>query len=104
MGLYDKGTKKHVSVKSDMPTGDHYAIMEFSSINIPGDERSRTNPGHGYPAYTDHFIRYIAFTDKAEWEREVQERTNSKYGSNDFVATFVKQAKVSTTVSVAVDI
>lgn len=104
MNTSAKSTKKWVSRKSDMPTGDHYAIMEFDSITIPGDERSRTNPGHGYPESTEHFVRYIAFTDKTEWEQEIQNRTNAKYGRNDFVAAFVKQATISTTVNVAVNL
>lgn len=29
-----------------------YAIIYESSVFIPGDERSRTNPGHGYPEST----------------------------------------------------
>lgn len=26
-----------------------YLLIESKTIYIPGDERSRTNPGHGYP-------------------------------------------------------
>jgi hypothetical protein len=29
-----------------------YLILEPKSVTIPGDERSRTNPGHGYPEHT----------------------------------------------------
>lgn len=34
-------------------TGGWYIFLfETSTVNVPGDERSRTNPGHGYPAHT----------------------------------------------------
>lgn len=47
---------------SDIPKGEHWAIIRSSSVYIPGDERSRTNPGHGYPAETENFISYEVFT------------------------------------------
>lgn len=49
----------YINQKSDMPQGEHYAIVEFSSIHVPGDERSRTNPGHGYSAHTESVVKYI---------------------------------------------
>jgi len=53
---------------SEIPQGEHWAILEDSSIHIPGDERSRTNPGHGYPESTEHYVSYTAYTVKAEFE------------------------------------
>jgi hypothetical protein len=29
-----------------------YAVHYNESYTVPGDERSRTNPGHGYPEHT----------------------------------------------------
>jgi hypothetical protein len=60
---------------SDIPTAPHWAIIETTSVHIPGDERSRTNPGHGYPASTETFITYRAFTSQAEWEHEAERLT-----------------------------
>lgn len=65
-----------VNRKSDVPVGKHYAILVYksSSVFIPGDERSRTNPGHGYPeryeSY-DSFEHYVT-DDKSEWESFVK--------------------------------
>jgi hypothetical protein len=56
---------------NEMPKGEHWAIIEGTSVYIPGDERSRTNPGHGYPASTENYITYQAFTDKKEFETEL---------------------------------
>lgn len=67
---------KRVSRKSDVPVGHHYAVLVYksSSVFIPGDERSRTNPGHGYPeryeSY-DSFEHYVT-DDKVEWESYVK--------------------------------
>ena len=61
----------HVTDISKIPNGEHWAILENNSIHIPGDERSRTNPGHGYPESTEHVISYTAYTDKTEFETEL---------------------------------
>lgn len=75
--------------KSDIPNGPHYAIMIIRkvSVSIPGDLRSQTHPGHGYPASTEMYddIQYLSFPDdsswpphqriavKEEWEKKVKE-------------------------------
>lgn len=84
----------------DVPTEDHYAILEFSSVYIPGDERSRTNPGHGYPAESRPIVEYIVFKNKEEWETEIQHRMTSPYGNKNFVPIVVKRATISTSVHV----
>lgn len=89
---------KYCFEKKDIPVGDHYVILEFDTIHTEGDERSRTHPGHGYPASSTNVQQgYIAFTDKAEWEAEITKRMTSKYGRKDFVA---KTAEIITTHSV----
>ena len=80
----------------------HYAIMEFVGVYIPGDERSRTNPGHGYPATTERYATYIAYTDKAEWESEVSKRAGKVFGEQNFVAMFVNPAETVIDVRVKV--
>lgn len=84
---------------SDVPKTEHYAIIVFSTIWIEGDERSRTHPGHGYPGHNAHTAEYRAFTDVAEWEREVARYQERK---DNFVAMTVKPAKVETVVKVNV--
>lgn len=84
---------------SNIPTGPHWAIVSTTSVTIPGDERSRTNPGHGYPESTETFITYQAFTSQAEWEREVERLTMQKYGTQ-FRAIKVEPAEIKVRVSV----
>lgn len=50
----------------NMPTQPHYAVIFTDSVTIPGDERSRTNPGHGYPEHTVGTISYRSFLNKYE--------------------------------------
>lgn len=60
---------------SEIPDREHYTALIFTAKQIrhEGDERSRTNPGHGYPAYTEtiHNIEYKIFSDKLAMERWV---------------------------------
>jgi hypothetical protein len=44
-----------VKSPKDVPNGKHFAILIFteSTVHVPGDERSRTCPGHGYPAHDE---------------------------------------------------
>jgi hypothetical protein len=50
-------TMRRVKGPGDVPEGPHYAVLIYDkkSVHIPGDERSRTNPGHGYPEHTEEF-------------------------------------------------
>lgn len=49
---------KSISKIIDIPKERHYAVFEVKTTNIhhEGDERSRTNPGHGYPAWTEQIV------------------------------------------------
>ena len=63
---------KRIKNPNDIPTGPHFAVLVYAttSIHHEGDERSRTNPGHGYPAYTetvDAFEHYVT-TSASELE------------------------------------
>lgn len=42
---------------TDLTAGIRFLILVFkiTDVYIPGDERSRTNPGHGYPEHTDQY-------------------------------------------------
>ena len=65
---------KHVSKLEDIPKEPHYVIVEMNSVFIPGDERSRTHPGHGYPERTEHYTSMWVTTSREDWEEEIKER------------------------------
>lgn len=93
--------KKWIHKADEVPKGPHFAIFESNSIHVPGDERSRQYPGHGYPASTEYFMSYIAFDTKEEWEADIQERVTRK-NADKFVAVQVIPATIETKVVVNV--
>ena len=86
---------------SDIPTTEHFAIITFSSISIPGDERSRTNPGHGYSASTERVVHYTVYADQDEWEAAIT--TLTIRGDVNFVPIAATPAKVTTKIKVEID-
>jgi hypothetical protein len=72
---------------TDVPDTEHFAILfyEQSSIWVPGDERSRTNPGHGYPEHTEDTsrMRYYVFTDEKKYTDALRTLHEEKPGRKD---------------------
>jgi len=65
-----------VSGPDDVPSVPHYALIVYdtTSVYIAGDERSRTCPGHGYPAQDvsyDTFEHWVTH-DRAALEEAVK--------------------------------
>ena len=40
-----------------------YLLVTDVTVHIPGDERSITHPGHGYPAHEEHYKEVQEFQD-----------------------------------------
>ena len=58
----------------------HWAVVTETSVFIPGDERSRTNPGHGYPETTSTYLEYKSFKTLAALEYFLKKMSpNSRY-------------------------
>jgi hypothetical protein len=88
-----------VNGPSNIPKGEHYqvAVYKTTSVYHEGDERSRTNPGHGYPAYTEkisNFEQWIT-TDEKELKEFIDslERKIKEAWSSAFTYSVVKVAK-----------
>lgn len=95
---------KLVEKVSDVPKTEHYAILVYKqqSVYHEGDERSRTHPGHGYPAYTEVFTKAEHYVTENEytWENEVKRLFLNK---DQFVAFKVNQlAEITTTVEIEI--
>lgn len=103
---------KEAKTPFDIPDGHHYAILTFTSqhVHIPGDERSRTNPGHGYPAEDRTFnsTEYTFTHNRDEWVREIQRREKEKgetrFGRPDPYAAIEVAAKANIKVEVVVGV
>ncbi|NTF17776.1 hypothetical protein G6L37_05135 [Agrobacterium rubi] len=78
----------------DIPKTEHFAVVYADSIYIPGDERSRTNPGHGYGESYEMRQVYKAFKSQAELESWIA--SNSRH---QFVVLKSQPLSVSTTTS-----
>lgn len=89
----------YVRNRDEMPKEPHYAVIEFDSITIPGDERSRTCPGHGYPEHSEDTAKYIVFENKEVWECYVK---HNRHGRPNMVALYVKPATIETHVTVSI--
>jgi hypothetical protein len=68
---------KRVKGPNDVPNEPHFAVItyETQSIHHEGDERSRTCPGHGYPAYIETLdkLEHWVTTERSHLEEFVTE-------------------------------
>lgn len=62
-------------------TKEVFAVVYTESVTIPGDERSRTHPGHGYPEHTQEYRVFKEFKDEAEFRKWVQSEMDRRYGT-----------------------
>ena len=95
---------KSVQRSEDIPVGKHWAILSFGSITIPGDERSRTNPGHGYPESTQVTTAYHLYETEADWLAEIERREAPKtFGYKEgYIALIVERPSITAKVQVKV--
>lgn len=80
----------YVHKPEDVPACEHWAIIEGTSVFVPGDERSRTNPGHGYPEHTDNYITYTAYLDEAEFKRVLAQRLETAATKYHYTAGIIR--------------
>jgi hypothetical protein len=97
--LFNRDGYYTVKTKSEMPTEPHYAIIGYESFYIPGDERSRTNPGHGYPASTEYVVTYKVFENREVWEAYI-----SLNKSSNITPVYTIPAKIKVETKVLVDL
>lgn len=91
---------KFISSIQDVPNEEHYVVLEGKSTYVPGDERSRTNPGHGYPAETIHSLSYNLVSEsrlQAYIESLIQQK---KVPNVDFKVIKATPVEVKTVVTV----
>lgn len=110
MFSYSKLDIKRVSGPNEIPAEPHWAILVFEtkSVYVEGDERSRTCPGHGYPAHTDVFPTYEYWVVKSEDVlkkalAELEEANKKSYGKpGPYVVLSVRKCSVKTEIHVEV--
>lgn len=92
----------YVSRPSDLPSGEHHAIIKCSSFTVPGDERSRTNPGHGYGEHTETTTSIAVYATREAWVAEIERLSAQQWGGKDWVACIMRVPAVTTAVKVDV--
>ena len=60
-----------------------YILVTQKSRHIEGDERSRTNPGHGFPAHTENYQVVEEIENDEELMKKVK-RLRESYGKPEF--------------------
>ena len=78
-----------------------YAALVTKFVTIPGDERSRTHPGHGYPEHTEEYVEMVPFESREAMEAWVQ-RSTTGYSKPRFKLIRYEELDYATTVSVRV--
>lgn len=83
---------------------EFYAILFPENMTIPGDERSRTNPGHGYPEHTVDHWRIEQYASKEAWIKEIERLSNQEgYYKTKFKAVIIKPFKIKTKISLELE-
>ncbi len=80
------------------------AALVYSSYSVPGDERSRTNPGHGYPAHDVETISLQEFASLAEMEKWVTQHTTGLYAGSHKKFKLIKYEELTYTTEVKVNV
>lgn len=81
-----------------------YGIITAETTYIPGDERSRTNPGHGYPESYQTQTVLKTYDDETKWKAAIESYANPKYGMPKvFTAIVYQVVEITTAVQVKVN-
>lgn len=75
----------------------HWAIIENVTTHHDGDERSRTHPGHGYPAHSSTAMVYSPF----ETEEEAINRINTKSSYEKLLVIKAQPMRVTPTTTLS---
>lgn len=81
-----------------------FAVFIESSYHVEGDERSRTNPGHGYPAHTVRYTEVKTFDSEEEFPNWIECEERAKFGKKKYRAVKCYELAVTTRVDVNVNV
>ena len=73
-------------------------------MKVMSDERSRTNPGHGYPAYTETKEVIKLYPTRQLWEEQIEKLANPSFGTpKKFTAIIYREVEVQKKVIIKID-
>lgn len=79
---------------------DFFAVIYETSETIPGDIRSRTHPGHGYPAHTVTTNTIEQFSSEEKFVEWITNEEKRYYGRRLYQAIRCTPILVTTTVNI----
>ncbi len=79
---------------------EQFAVIIRRTEYHEGDERSRTHPGHGYPAHTTEFQEFKAFKDENEFRKWVEFQEKRGSGKESYQAIKYVPLLISTSVTI----
>ena len=104
MEWHEKHKRKYPKQIEELPAESFYAILKPESVTIPGDERSRTNPGHGYPEHSVDYWSLEVFPTRDEWAAEVDRLSRQTgYMASKFKAVKITPASIKTTITTEIE-
>lgn len=78
-----------------------YGVVYKDSYYTPGDERSRTNPGHGYPESTTYYDVLKTFTNFQGLEKWIKDNSTG-YMPKEYKVYELTELQVATNLVVTV--
>ena len=78
-----------------------YGALVTKTVTIPGDERSRMHPGHGYPEHTEEYVELVPFENEAAMTAWIQ-RATTGYSKPRFKLIQYKELNYETQVTVKI--
>jgi hypothetical protein len=81
-------------------TKPFFAVLFQTSTTVPGDERSRTHPGHGYPEHTVTHDEYKEFADEAALCQWIQREEARTYGKRKYRVVQCTPIEVTTEIKI----
>lgn len=85
----------------EIELGETWVVLLNKSIHVPGDERSRQAPGHGYPAHDEPYVGMEVYFNV----NALKERIAALYQRGEkFKVVKMQTVEVSAQVNIEVDI
>lgn len=76
---------RYVSELKEIPQTECWVILKNTSTYHEADERSKKNPGHGYPTHTDHAVSvYEVFDNEADFINELGRMVRGTMNSGEY--------------------
>jgi hypothetical protein len=81
-----------------------FIVVTEGSVHIPGDKRSETNPGHGYPAHTRTYLEARYFYSEDELKEWIASNEGSLFAKKRYRAFACTPLTIQTRLEIGVEV